>query len=162
MTQPVLFPPEPSVPEQDGAPGILAEQSRALHEKYQGILEVNPELTRQLVSFQANKEQPVYRWFKYKEAFSAHLVRYLLDKTNVQAGRLLDPFSGVGTAVFAAAEAGLDGLGIELLPVGRRVMEVRPRICAGRGATCERRRGPGGACACAGSPPACARRCPPR
>ena len=34
---------------------------------------VDNTLTRALVSFQANKGRAVYRWFKYKEAFSAGL-----------------------------------------------------------------------------------------
>ena len=45
--------------------------SKNLHEAYEEKLVVNTDLTRQLVSFQANKQTPVYRWFKYKEGFSA-------------------------------------------------------------------------------------------
>ncbi len=33
-------------------------------------------LNRKVVSFQANKDEPVYRWFKYKEGFSSKLVKY--------------------------------------------------------------------------------------
>jgi len=29
-----------------------------------------------LVSFQANKSEPAYRWFKYKEGFSSRLVAW--------------------------------------------------------------------------------------
>ena len=34
-------------------------------------LQVDTSLTRAVVSFQANKSRSIYRWFKYKEAFSA-------------------------------------------------------------------------------------------
>ena len=37
---------------------------------------VDNSLTRALVSFQANKGRAVYRWFKYKEAFSAGLIEH--------------------------------------------------------------------------------------
>ena len=88
-------------------------------------LVVNHDLNRTLVSFQANKRQNGYRWFKYKEGFSASLVGYLLERLGVAGGRLIDPFAGSGAALFGAAEAGLDSLGIELLPVGREIIEAR-------------------------------------
>jgi hypothetical protein len=43
----------------------------ALKHQFREKLQVQPALTRQLVSFQANKSRSAYRWFKYKEAFSA-------------------------------------------------------------------------------------------
>lgn len=82
-------------------------------------------LNRQLVSFQANKSKPVYRWYKYKEAFSASLVDYLLSATGVNTGTILDPFAGSGTALFAASDKGLSAEGIELLPIGQEIIETR-------------------------------------
>jgi DNA modification methylase len=52
------------------------------------------ELSRSLVSFQSNKAKPLYRWYKYKEAFSADLVHYLLEKYRLSSGKVLDPFAG--------------------------------------------------------------------
>jgi hypothetical protein len=44
---------------------------------------------RTLVSFQANKERPIYRWYKFKEGFSASLVEYPVNfhkiKNNVRS-----------------------------------------------------------------------------
>ena len=52
-------------------------------------LRVDNSLTRAMVSFQANKGKAVYRWFKYKEAFSAGLVEHLLSRYRFQeVGRL--------------------------------------------------------------------------
>jgi ribosomal protein L20A (L18A) len=48
-------------------------------------LQVDNTLTRSLVSFQANKGRAVYRWFKYKEAFSADLVEHLLNRALKEA-----------------------------------------------------------------------------
>ncbi|RMG28637.1 MAG: site-specific DNA-methyltransferase [Methanobacteriota archaeon] len=84
-----------------------------------------PFLSRQVVSFQANKQRPHYRWYKYKEAFSAKLVEYLLDSYDIVSGNLLDPFAGIGTALFAASHMGLDCEGIELLPIGQEVISTR-------------------------------------
>jgi DNA modification methylase len=78
---------------------------------------VQPLLTRPLVSFQANKTLPIYRWYKYKEAFSASLVEHLLRKYGVSKGVILDPFAGSGTALFAASGVGINADGIELSPI---------------------------------------------
>jgi len=87
-----------------------------------------PFLTRQLVSFQANKTRSSYRWFKYKEAFSAALIEELLSEKGVQSGHILDPFAGSGTALFAANARGLGATGIELLPIGMEIMRARQML----------------------------------
>jgi DNA modification methylase len=82
-------------------------------------------LTRSLVSFQANKTRPVYRWYKFKEAFSASLVEYLFEQKGVTKGRILDPFAGSGTALFAASGLGIDSDGIELLLIGQQIINAK-------------------------------------
>jgi len=86
---------------------------------------IEPRITRSLVSFQANKNRPVYRWYRFKEAFSASLVEYLLDKYKIQKGILLDPFAGSGTALFAASANGINAVGIELLPIGQQIITTK-------------------------------------
>ncbi len=97
----------------------------ALEHHYQPLIVKERALTRQIVSFQANKEKPFYRWYKYKEAFSAELVAYLLRTYRVAKGALLDPFAGVGTTLFTASQLGYATHGIELLPIGQYVMSAR-------------------------------------
>lgn len=112
-------------------PNPSRRERTRLHSRFAERLSVNPELTRSLVSFQANKSLPVYRWLKYKEGFSAELVRYCLEyrrATIFQPGRLLDPFAGTGTALTTAAESGWSAEGIEVLPVG--VAAIRARQAA--------------------------------
>jgi hypothetical protein len=99
-----------------------------LHTRFADRLEVNEDLDRSLVSFQANKEEPFYRWFRFKEGFSSRLVRYLLAHTGRAKGVMLDPFAGAGAALFAARDMGWNVKGIELLPVGFYAMTARQCI----------------------------------
>ncbi len=103
----------------------IRQAEKELTLRYRGKLVVNADLDRSLVSFQANKAERGYRWFKYKEGFSARLVGYVLDRLGVRRGRLLDPFAGCGTALFAGALRGLATVGMELLPVGCAIMDAR-------------------------------------
>jgi DNA modification methylase len=88
-------------------------------------LTVDDALTRSLVSFQANKNKAGYRWYKFKEAFSAPLIDYLLYQFGISKGILLDPFAGSGTALFVASTFGLDAHGIEVLPIGQELVKAR-------------------------------------
>lgn len=99
-----------------------------LAEHFKPVFRVQPSLTRSLVSFQANKNRPVYRWYKYKEGFSANLVEYFLQKYDVASGKILDPFAGSGTALFTASAMGLDADGIELLPIGQQIITTKRLI----------------------------------
>jgi DNA modification methylase len=104
---------------------IFPTERQKLHDKLSDKLEIAYNLSRKVVSFQANKEEPIYRWFKYKEGFSSALVKYFLSEYSTKSGKILDPFAGVGTALFAGQELGWESYGIELLPVGAFVMESR-------------------------------------
>src|SRR5208282_2718074 len=137
----ILQSPPPFAFEQDAKPQIIARpavESPELEEiyqfnaeferRYEGKFLLEPLLTRSLVSFQANKGRSVYRWFKYKEAFSAGLMEFLLDQHRVSGGVLLDPFAGIGTALFAAGAFGMKAEGIELLPIGQSIIETKQLI----------------------------------
>jgi DNA modification methylase len=110
--------------------GSIGSKRDSLHLRYQDRLTVNPILTRQLVSFQANKNIPFYRWFKYKEAFSSELVRYLLrifraSQPDEEVCNVLDPFAGAGTTLTTAADMGCKATGIEIFPVGSALIRAR-------------------------------------
>ncbi|GBC62932.1 modification methylase [Desulfonema ishimotonii] len=114
---------------------ITDEARKKLFKKYEKLIAVNPDLNRRLVSFQANKQVPLYRWFKYKEGFSSKLVRYFMTKYHPTAGHILDPFAGAGTTLFSAINPEKDlfstdcpswsSTGIELMPVGKFAIEAR-------------------------------------
>ena len=113
------------------APPSLEEIARLdneLRQHFKPKFSVQPSLTRSLVSFQANKTRPVYRWYKYKEAFSAALVEHLFERYGITAGRVLDPFAGSGTALFAASAAGIAADGIELLPIGQQIIATKKLV----------------------------------
>lgn len=96
-----------------------------LVQQFQSKFVIQPSLSRLLVSFQANKTRPVYRWYKFKEAFSASLVEHLFHKYGITTGRILDPFAGSGTALFAASVMGINADGIELLPIGHEIIMAK-------------------------------------
>lgn len=100
-----------------------------LENKFSRVTVRNPGLSRSLVSFQANKAEPIFRWFKYREGFSRELIDYCLNEIGAGSQHtILDPFSGTGATVFTAADRGMQGVAVELLPVGCYFMRARQHI----------------------------------
>ncbi|MCD4698141.1 MAG: site-specific DNA-methyltransferase, partial [Bacteroidales bacterium] len=106
----------------------IQTERKKLFDRFANKLETAYNLNRKVVSFQANKDEPIYRWFKYKEGFSSKLVKYFLTEFSSKPGKILDPFAGVGTTLFAGQELGWQSYGIELLPVGTFVMQTRQAL----------------------------------
>ncbi|MGO9636391.1 MAG: DNA methyltransferase [Terracidiphilus sp.] len=106
----------------------IDEADQALMARFVPKIEINWDLDRSLVSFQANREEIGHRWCKYREGFSASLIRYVIDRVGIRDGKILDPFAGSGTTLIIAAELGLDAVGIELLPSGAEIIEVRNAV----------------------------------
>jgi len=86
----------------------IAALDAKLTEDFNAQFVVSPFLSRKTVSFQGNKDKPAYSWYKYKEAFSAGLVEYFLcGYAGPISGKVLDPFAGIGTTLFAASAQGI-------------------------------------------------------
>jgi hypothetical protein len=98
-----------------------------LYKKFESEILTNTALDRTLVSNQANKKLPFYSWFRYKEGFSEPFVEYVINHIlqYPQPGTLLDPFSGAGSALFAASVRGWRTKGIDVLPAGIYATEAR-------------------------------------
>lgn len=107
---------------------LFQSERQLLYNRFKNKLEVANHLSRKVVSAQANKEEPIYRWFHYKEGFSSSLVKYFIKEYSSKPGKILDPFAGAGTTLFAAQELGWKSYGIELLPVGSFVMQTREAL----------------------------------
>ncbi len=107
---------------------IFPTERQKLYDRIASKLETAYNLSRKVVSFQANKDEPIYRWFKYKEGFSSALVKYFLIEYSIKPGKLLDPFAGAGTTLFAGQELCWKTYGVEILPVGVFVMETREAL----------------------------------
>ena len=107
---------------------IIPSERQLLFNRMNDRLDTAYNFNRKVVSFQANKDEPFYRWFKYKEGFSSSIVKYFLSEYADQPGKVLDPFAGVGTTLFAGQELGWESYGIEILPVGMFVMETREAL----------------------------------
>lgn len=98
-----------------------------LYKKFEARILTNTALDRSLVSNQANKKLPFYSWFRYKEGFSEPFIDYVINHILKcpKPGVLLDPFSGAGSALFAASTRGWQTKGIEVLPVGVYATQAR-------------------------------------
>ncbi len=80
-----------------------------------------------LVHFQDAYKTPVQRWYPYREGYSIELVTSFIEKLGI-SGAVLDPFSGSGTTLLAARQAGLDSVGIEVNPISVLVSESENEI----------------------------------
>jgi len=104
----------------------LDDPLKRIQKKYSNKLSVADWLTRKLVSNQGNKRLPFLNWFGLKESFSYELVEKLIRMSKVSSGStFLDPFSGTGTSIFAAANYGMNAIGVELLPFGQFLYDTR-------------------------------------
>ena len=105
---------------------VNLDEVRKLENIYSSKLEVADWLNRKLVSNQDNKKMALLNWFGLKEGFSYNLVVKLIERSTLKpSSTFLDPFSGTGTSIFAAANNGLNSIGIELLPFGQFLHDTR-------------------------------------
>ena len=93
-----------------------------------------------LVVPNGNCELPVHSWFKYKEAYSADLLGYVVGYLFAGASlpsrlRLLDPFCGVGTTLLSAqllqSQYQIEAIGIDCSPFAAFVARSKlawPRV----------------------------------
>jgi len=88
----------------------------------------NPEYS-ELVNFSKNEEIPIHRWIKFKEGYSAPLVRKLVDEERLGENEyVFDPFVGSGTTCLVAQEKGYPSIGIDILPVASFASKVKTTI----------------------------------
>ncbi len=71
-----------------------------------------------VVSYVGNKNVPFLRIYRYKEAFAFDFVMDFLRRFEVDSDDyVFDPFSGLGTTMFASMICGIPSVGIDKLPI---------------------------------------------
>lgn len=88
-----------------------------LENRYHHLFQSDDRFNRKIVSFQANKDELIHSWIKYREGFSSILVETLIDDFGLQPGdSVLDPFAGSATTLLVAKTHAVDAIGIDILP----------------------------------------------
>lgn len=101
----------------------------ALEERYWPITEITERFNRQSVSYQLSKRDCLHKWLKYKEGFSAELVRTLLKDFHLQKGDIVaDPFMGSGTTALVSMFNGYNSLGFDILPMSKIAIHAKTAI----------------------------------
>src|SRR3989338_11397521 len=81
---------------------------------------------RELATFVPNKTLPIYNWFYYKDGFSKELVDLLINMFGLKKGdTVLDPFCGSGTTLVACKQAGINAIGLDVLPTAIFASQVK-------------------------------------
>ncbi len=101
---------------QVNAKGLGPERIELEH-KYGPLLTEAFDL-RRLVSYVGNREEPILRLFRYKESFSAELVRRFTARFALGAeDSVLDPFCGLGTTLLTCRTLKLPSVGVDAMPL---------------------------------------------
>lgn len=101
----------------------------ALEERYWPITEITDRFNRQSVSYQLSKNDCLHRWLKYKEGFSAELVRILLNDFHLHKGDCVaDPFMGSGTTALVSVMGGYNSIGFDVLPMSRIAIDAKTAV----------------------------------
>ena len=110
--------------------GFCDEKERQrLEEKYWKITEVTDRFSRQSVSYQLSKNDSLHRWLKYKEGFSAELVRLLLHDFKLkEKDVVLDPFMGSGTTALVCCMSGINSCGYDILPMSKVSIQAKTAV----------------------------------
>ena len=105
-----------------------------LEKKYADKFSIRTDLGN-LISYANGKKLPIFRLFRYKEAFSQNLATQFIDGLNLgHDDYVLDPFSGMGTTCFGCMIKGIPSIGIEMLPLAHfisktitKFFEIKPK-----------------------------------
>lgn len=93
-----------------------ATQRALLEQKYEDRF-VDAGNLNKLVTYHGNKETPFLSIYRYKEAFSFQLVDMILRNFEDEDLTVFDPYSGMGTTLFASAVNEVEAYAIDRLPL---------------------------------------------
>ena len=109
----------------------FGEQSArmSLEKKLIDITVVSDKFNRQSVSYQLSKNDALHRWLKYKEGFSADLVKRLIKEFEIKEGdTILDPFVGSGTTSLVCKMQGINSIGFDILPMSEISIKAKQSV----------------------------------
>jgi site-specific DNA-methyltransferase (cytosine-N4-specific) len=100
-----------------------------LEQRLVDITVVTDRFNRQSVSYQLSKNDALHRWLKYKEGFSADLVKRLLKEFDIKQGdTVLDPFVGSGTTSLVCQMQGINSIGFDILPMSAIAIKAKQSV----------------------------------
>lgn len=106
--------------------GYSGAETRRLEQKYARYVCEDLRMGN-LVSYVGNKEVPLLRLYRYKEAFAFRFVDEWLTRFKVnREDTVFDPFCGMGTTLLAASCRGVPAIGIDRLPVAAFIASTLP------------------------------------
>jgi len=79
-----------------------------------------------LVNYSSLYNEPVHRWFRYREGYSTELVKKLINGLP-KGSVILDPFCGCGTTLISAQSLGYESVGFDINPLSVFVSRVKTR-----------------------------------
>lgn len=95
-----------------------------LEAKYAHQIKEEKQLSR-FVGFVGNRDVPLLRLFRFKEAFSLHLVREFVRRFQLtNEDYVFDPFCGMGTVMFGSTLEGISSVGVDKLPIAIFVARI--------------------------------------
>ncbi|MBI5464371.1 MAG: hypothetical protein HY966_05395, partial [Ignavibacteriales bacterium] len=88
----------------------------------QEITEIGNSVRNQLLE----QDRAIHAWYQFVLGYPPHLVRYYLNKFNVEKGMsVLDPFCGMGTTNVECKKTGFHSVGIEANPIAHLASKVK-------------------------------------
>jgi hypothetical protein len=108
---------------------IIRQESlrrQALERKYAALMQERFDLAG-TVSYKGNKQIPLMRLYRYKEAFSFAFVQRVIKELSLsESDLILDPFCGMGTTLFTSGLQGILSWGVDKLPIAVFVARTLP------------------------------------
>ena len=105
---------------------LYGTKREKIEQKFSPIITEELKLGK-LVSYVGNKNLPILRLYRYKEAFAFDFVKEFINRFQLTNDDFLfEPFSGMGTTLFTAMQFNIPSLGIDKLPIAKFIAETLP------------------------------------
>jgi hypothetical protein len=103
-------------------------ERRRIERRYRSLMTEELRLGK-AVSYVSNKDMPMLRLYKFKEAFALDFVMQFISRLGLSSkDYLFDPFAGMGTTLFGGMLRQIHSIGVDRLPVAAFVAKQIPRM----------------------------------